>query len=66
MNNVVCLQVEVDGQVVLETTALKFCASKVAAIAGDMRKALDVCRRAIELVETDVRKQNILDLSCRL
>ena len=48
----------------LETSALKFCASKVAAITGDMRKALDVCRRAVELVESDVCRQQILNMSC--
>ena len=40
--------------------AIQFVARKVSAIAGDMRKALDVCRRAVEMVEQDVRKQQIL------
>lgn len=53
-------QVEVEGYQVLESSAIKFCASKVASVAGDMRKALDVCRRAVEVVDGDVRKQRIL------
>ena len=51
---------EVGGEKIIEPGAIQFCARKVAAVAGDMRKALDVCRRAVELVETDVRKQAIL------
>ncbi|KAK3731827.1 hypothetical protein QZH41_020185, partial [Actinostola sp. cb2023] len=46
--------------VILDTPAIQFCARKVAAVAGDMRKALDICRRAVEVVEADVRKQHIL------
>lgn len=42
---------------VLEPSALKFCAMKVATVAGDMRKALDICRRAIELAEVELRKK---------
>ncbi|XP_048579627.1 cell division control protein 6 homolog isoform X3 [Nematostella vectensis] len=45
---------------VLDTPAIQFCARKVAAVAGDIRKALDICRRAVEVVESDVRKQHIL------
>lgn len=52
-------QVEVNGAKVLEPSAIQFCARKVAAVAGDMRKALDVCRRAVEVVEADVRKQQV-------
>ena len=44
----------------MEPTAVQFCARKVAAVAGDMRKALDICRRAVEMVEAEVRKQQIL------
>ena len=50
---------EVDGQSVIEPSAIQFCAMKVAAVAGDMRKALDVCRRAVEAVETEVKKQQV-------
>ncbi|NWW44116.1 CDC6 protein, partial [Pedionomus torquatus] len=50
------------GQVgtVLEAAALQFCARKVSAVSGDARKALDVCRRAVEVVELEVRSQTLL------
>jgi len=41
----------------MEPSAIQFCARKVAALAGDMRKALDVCRSAVEMVEADVRRK---------
>lgn len=41
----------------LETSAVQMCARKVAAVAGDARTALDVCRRAVEVVESDTRRQ---------
>ena len=40
--------------------AVQFVARKISAITGDMRKALDICRRAVEIVEQDVRKQQVL------
>lgn len=49
-----------NGEQVLEQNAIQFCARKVAAVAGDMRKALDICRRAVEIVENDVKKQQVL------
>nr|XP_033774774.1 cell division control protein 6 homolog [Geotrypetes seraphini]XP_033774775.1 cell division control protein 6 homolog [Geotrypetes seraphini] len=51
---------QVSGNQVLENAAIQFCARKVSAMSGDARKALDVCRRAIEIVESDVRNQAIL------
>jgi len=45
------------GDSVLESSAVQMCARKVAAVAGDARTALDVCRRAIETVESDTRRQ---------
>ena len=44
--------------------AVQFCARKVSAVAGDMRKALDVCRRAVEKVESEVRSQQVLKPKC--
>ena len=35
--------------------AIQFCARKVSAVHGDLRKALDICRRAVELAETKQR-----------
>ncbi|XP_007940260.1 cell division control protein 6 homolog [Orycteropus afer afer] len=51
---------QVSGDQVLDNAAIQFCARKVSAVSGDVRKALDVCRRAIEIVESDVKSQTIL------
>ncbi|CAO2196893.1 unnamed protein product [Urochloa humidicola] len=44
---------------VFEPLALEFCARKVAAATGDMRKALGVCRSAVEVLEA--RLQNSVE-----
>lgn len=41
--------------------ALEFCARKVSAVSGDARKALDICRRAVELAENQHNKSSIGD-----
>ncbi|KAM9255151.1 cell division control protein 6 homolog [Cariama cristata] len=51
---------QVTGDPVLDAAALQFCARKVSAVSGDARKALDVCRRAVEVVELEVRSQTLL------
>ncbi|NXG52225.1 CDC6 protein, partial [Psilopogon haemacephalus] len=51
---------QVPGEPVLDAAALQFCARKVSALCGDARKALDVCRRAVEVVELEVRSQTLL------
>uniref|UniRef100_A0A8D2LDY7 Cell division control protein n=1 Tax=Varanus komodoensis TaxID=61221 RepID=A0A8D2LDY7_VARKO len=53
---------QVSGEQVLDNAAIQFCARKVSAISGDARKALDICRRAIEIVESDVKSQTVLKL----
>ena len=40
---------------VLAPDAIKFAAMKVASISGDARRALDICRRAVELVQPRAR-----------
>ncbi|XP_071822349.1 cell division control protein 6 homolog isoform X1 [Apostichopus japonicus] len=45
---------------VLDPVALQLCARKVAAVSGDIRKALDVCRRAVEVTESDQRTLSVL------
>ncbi|PAN27492.1 hypothetical protein PAHAL_5G084400 [Panicum hallii] len=40
---------------VFEPLALEFCARKVAAATGDMRKALGVCRSAVEVLEAGLQ-----------
>ncbi|KAF2153094.1 P-loop containing nucleoside triphosphate hydrolase protein [Myriangium duriaei CBS 260.36] len=39
---------------VVDPDAVQFAARKVAAVSGDARRALDVCRRAVEIAEADV------------
>ncbi|KAI6795708.1 origin of replication binding protein [Hortaea werneckii] len=41
------------GQVVVEADAVQFASRKVAAVSGDARRALDICRRAVEIAEQD-------------
>ncbi|KAI5780541.1 P-loop containing nucleoside triphosphate hydrolase protein [Geopyxis carbonaria] len=36
---------------IVEADAVQFAARKVAAVSGDARRALDICRRAVEMVE---------------
>ncbi|KAM8842151.1 cell division control protein 6 homolog [Synchiropus picturatus] len=43
---------------ILDASAVQFCARKVSAVSGDARKALDICRRAVEIVESDQRKKS--------
>ena len=50
---------------VIDTLALQFCARKVAATHGDARKALDICRRAMELFDTQIKYQEISDKNSR-
>ncbi|XP_029124145.1 cell division control protein 6 homolog [Elaeis guineensis] len=40
---------------VFQPLALEFCARKVAAASGDMRRALGVCRSAVEVLEAQLR-----------
>ena len=39
---------------IVEPDAVQFASRKVAAVSGDARRALDICRRAVELAEADV------------
>uniref|UniRef100_A0A8C1AZG3 Cell division control protein n=2 Tax=Cyprinus carpio TaxID=7962 RepID=A0A8C1AZG3_CYPCA len=48
---------QVSGEGVLDAAAVQFCARKVSAVSGDARKALDICRRAVEIVEADDRSK---------
>ncbi|CAL0307748.1 unnamed protein product [Lupinus luteus] len=42
--------------IVFQHQALELCARKVAAACGDMRKALCICRSAIEMLEAEIRE----------
>ncbi|XP_046899967.1 cell division control protein 6 homolog [Hypomesus transpacificus] len=48
---------QVSGEKLLDASAIQFCARKVSAVSGDARKALDICRRAVEMVESNDRKE---------
>ena len=45
---------------VIKPAAINFLSAKISALSGDVRKALDVCRRAIEVAESESRKQTLL------
>ncbi|KAH9701654.1 cell division control protein 6 [Citrus sinensis] len=47
--------------IVFQPQALELCARKVAAASGDMRKALSVCRSAIEILEAEMRESVRVD-----
>jgi cell division control protein 6 len=42
----------------LQPAALQFCAKKVAGQTGDLRKAFDICRRAIDLVAQETKEKD--------
>lgn len=50
-----------DSQIIpfLHPAAIQFCAKKVAAQTGDLRKAFDICKRAIDLVERETREKDL-------
>jgi cell division control protein 6 len=47
-------------QPIIRPAAITFLSAKISTLSGDVRKALDVCRRAIELSELEARKQTLL------
>ena len=47
----------------LHPTAIQLCSKKVASQSGDLRKAFDIARRAVDLVETETKQNYQLNLS---
>ncbi|KAI8597654.1 P-loop containing nucleoside triphosphate hydrolase protein [Dissophora ornata] len=45
----------------MQKSAIELCARKVAAATGDLRKALDICRQTIEMVEMETKKKERLE-----
>ena len=45
---------------VLDKDAMQFAARKVAAVSGDARRCLDICRRAVEMAEVETREDEVL------
>jgi cell division control protein 6 len=43
---------------VLHPAAIQFCAKKIATQAGDLRKAFDIVRRSIDLIETETKAKH--------
>ncbi|KAF2725437.1 cell division control protein Cdc6 [Polychaeton citri CBS 116435] len=43
----------------MQAPAIAFCSKKVASQTGDLRRAFDICRRAIDLVEQETRARDI-------
>jgi origin recognition complex subunit 1 len=43
---------------IVHPDAVQFAARKVAAVSGDARRALDICRRAVEIAETETTSQD--------
>ncbi|KAF1837607.1 P-loop containing nucleoside triphosphate hydrolase protein [Decorospora gaudefroyi] len=46
---------------IMHPDAVQFAARKVAAVSGDARRALDICRRAVEIAETETTSQDCED-----
>jgi origin recognition complex subunit 1 len=46
---------------IVHPDAIQFAARKVAAVSGDARRALDICRRAVEIAETETTSQDMED-----
>jgi origin recognition complex subunit 1 len=44
---------------IVDADAVQFAARKVAAVSGDARRALDICRRAVELAEADAKCKEV-------
>ncbi|KUJ22363.1 cell division control protein Cdc6 [Mollisia scopiformis] len=42
----------------LHPAAIELCSRKVASQTGDLRKAFDICRRAIDLIETETKQKH--------
>ena len=45
------------GRCIVENDAVQFAARKVAAVSGDARRCLDICRRAVEIAESEQNRQ---------
>ncbi|XP_014204118.1 cell division control protein 6 homolog [Copidosoma floridanum] len=60
---------ESDVKDVFTGTAVQLLAGKVAAVSGDIRRALDICRRGVEIAESEkitkvLKPTNGVDLAC--
>lgn len=46
-----------DENTLIDQAAINFCAMKISSFSGDIRKALDVCRQAVEMIESKSRQK---------
>ena len=46
------------GLKIFETDAIILASRKVAAVSGDARRALDICRRAVEIAQREITKSS--------
>ncbi|KAM3066853.1 AAA ATPase [Clarireedia jacksonii] len=46
----------------LHPAAIELCSRKVSSQTGDLRRAFDICRRAIDLIETETKQKHELEL----
>ncbi|XP_046458697.1 cell division control protein 6 homolog isoform X2 [Daphnia pulex] len=51
---------------VIAPSALQYLGGKISSTSGDLRKAIDICRRAVELAETGAKKQSVLATNSEL
>ncbi|CAN6596422.1 hypothetical protein TRVA0_001S02740 [Trichomonascus vanleenenianus] len=45
---------------IVERDAMEFAARKIASVSGDARRALDICRRSVEIAESEAKEGNEL------
>ncbi|RCI04432.1 Origin recognition complex, subunit 1 [Rhizopus stolonifer] len=57
------VQSRLEGIDAFAKEAVEFAARKVSAVSGDARRALDICRRAVEIVETKLADQKHVTIS---
>ena len=50
----------------IHPAAIQLCSRKVASQTGDLRKAFDICRRAIDAIESETKQKHQQDLNERL
>ncbi|XP_017494603.1 PREDICTED: cell division control protein 6 homolog [Rhagoletis zephyria] len=48
-----------DENTLIDQAAINFCAMKISSLSGDIRKALDVCRQAVDMIETRSRRNTV-------
>jgi origin recognition complex subunit 1 len=63
LNTVLSANLDSCGRSLFHPDALELCARKVAALSGDARRALQICRRAVEICESESSPMQSLESS---